>query len=216
MPGFCIYKCYTRFWICLNMVEKCLKKLFWLWQGSKYVWSKFHRLLIMPPVLNARPWNMARFWICKGYTRCSVCLNKPEYAFKIPQYAWLCLNNAEYAWIYLNKYNFEYARILNVSDAVHSLRSLYKSLSNYRDRGVFRRCQTFKMECPAKRIMPEPRHAIRNFSEKGSSRRTRALQQAFRQKHKTKKAPQGNILKFLHLYTIKTTFWIENLSQRWT
>ena len=44
----------------------------------------------------------------------------------------------EYAGIYLTKQSAEYARILNVSDAVHSIRSLYKLLSSYRDRGVFR------------------------------------------------------------------------------
>ena len=32
----------------------------------------------------------------------------------------------------------EYARILNVSDAVHSIRSLHKLLSSYCDRDVFR------------------------------------------------------------------------------
>ena len=44
----------------------------------------------------------------------------------------------KYAGIYLKKQSAEYARILNVSDAVHSIRSLYKLLSSYRDRDVFR------------------------------------------------------------------------------
>ena len=48
------------------------------------------------------------------------------------------LNNAECAWIYLNKQSCEYARILNVSDVVCIIRSLYKLLSGYRDRGIFR------------------------------------------------------------------------------
>ena len=43
----------------------------------------------------------------------------------------------EYACIDLNKHSSEYARILNVSDAVHSIRSLYKLLSSCRDRDVF-------------------------------------------------------------------------------
>ena len=42
----------------------------------------------------------------------------------------------EYASIYLKKQSAEYARILNVLDAVHSIRSLYKLLSSYRDRRV--------------------------------------------------------------------------------
>ena len=49
---FCIYKGYRRFKICLNMAEKCLNNLFWLWQDFECVWSKFHRVLNMPPVLN--------------------------------------------------------------------------------------------------------------------------------------------------------------------
>ena len=44
----------------------------------------------------------------------------------------------EYAGIYLTKQSAEYARILNVSDAVHSISSLYNLLSSYRDRDVFR------------------------------------------------------------------------------
>ena len=42
----------------------------------------------------------------------------------------------EYASIYLKKQSAEYARILNVFDAVHSVRSLYKLLSSYQDRRV--------------------------------------------------------------------------------
>ena len=33
-------------------------------------------------------------------------------------------------------------------------------------------------------------------------------------KNKKKKAPQGKISKFFLLDTLKTTFWIENLTQR--
>ena len=57
------------------------------------------------------------------------------------------LNILEYACIYLNKLSFEYVRILNVSDAVLSIRLLYKLPSSYRERererererGVFRK-----------------------------------------------------------------------------
>ena len=34
------------------MGEQFLNKLFSLWQGSQYAWSKFHRILNMPPVPN--------------------------------------------------------------------------------------------------------------------------------------------------------------------
>ena len=47
------------------------------------------------------------------------------------EYALIMLNMLEYACIYLNKQSFEYARIPNVSDAVHSIRSPYKLLSSY-------------------------------------------------------------------------------------
>ena len=42
----------------------------------------------------------------------------------------------EYAGIYLEKQIAEYARILHVSDTVHSIRSLYKLLSIYWDRHI--------------------------------------------------------------------------------
>ena len=50
----------------------------------------------------------------------------------------LTLNIIEYASIYLKKQIAQYARILNVSDSVHSIRSLHKLLTSYRDKEVFR------------------------------------------------------------------------------
>ena len=50
------------------------------------------------------------------------------------EYALITLNVIEYADVYLKKQSAEYARIiLNVSDAVHSIRSLIL-LSSYQDR----------------------------------------------------------------------------------
>ena len=73
------------------------------------------------------------------------------------------LNMLECAYIYLNKQSSGCARILNMYDAVHSLRSQYKLLSNYC--GKFpEHLQTFKTERFAKRIMPECTRATRNFS----------------------------------------------------
>ena len=46
----------------------------------------------------------------------------------MPEYALITLNMIEYGDIYLCA---EYARTLNVSDAVHSIRSLYKLLGSY-------------------------------------------------------------------------------------
>ena len=108
----------ARLWICLVNFSQGFKKA----SGSKYT----------------RAQNMARLWICEGYVGCWICLNEPEYALIMSQYTWMCLNNAEYEWIYRHirekKQNAEYVRILNVSDAVHSVRSLHKLLSSYRDR----------------------------------------------------------------------------------
>ena len=50
------------------------------------------------------------------------------------EYPLRMLNMIEYADVYLKKQSTEYAKIiLNVSDAVHSIRSLYNLLSRYRD-----------------------------------------------------------------------------------
>ena len=54
------------------------------------------------------------------------------------EYALITLNIIEYTSIYLKSQSAEYARILNVSDAAHSIWSLYKLLISYRGRGVFR------------------------------------------------------------------------------
>ena len=94
------------------------------------------------------------------------------------EYALLTLNMIKYADIDLKNQSAEYARILDVSDAVHNIRSQYKLLSSHRGRDLFRtHCQTFKMKCFTKRTMPECRCATRSFPEHG--RRvcgTRALQ----------------------------------------
>ena len=53
------------------------------------------------------------------------------------EYALITLNMIEYADVYLKKLSAEYARsILNVSDAVHSIRSLYNLLSIYQNRRI--------------------------------------------------------------------------------
>ena len=67
----------------------------------------------------------------------------------------------EYAGTYLKKQGIEYVRILNVSDPVHSIRSLYKLLSSYRDRDIFRTLSN--IERLAKRSMPECRCTTRLF-----------------------------------------------------
>ena len=54
------------------------------------------------------------------------------------EYASVTLNMIAYAGIYLKKLSTEYARILNMPDAVHSIRSLYKLMSIYGDKDLFR------------------------------------------------------------------------------
>ena len=65
------------------------------------------------------------------------------------------VNMIECASIYLNNQKAEYARILSVSDAVHSVRSLYKLLSSYREREMY--SDTVKHLDGALCIMPEYR-----------------------------------------------------------
>ena len=108
-------------------------------EGSEYAWSRFHRVLNKPMVLNIQwPQNMASLWICTCYTEWWICLNKLDYALIVPQHVSVCLSNAEYDWIcrHITEKNKELN--INVSDGVHSIRSLYKLLSSYRDRDIFR------------------------------------------------------------------------------
>ena len=88
--------------------------------------------------------------------------------------ALLTLNIIEYASIYLivpvympPKQIAQYARILNVSDSVHSIRSLHKLLTVIETKKFSEHCQTFKMEHFTKRTMPECRCATWNFSWQG-------------------------------------------------
>ena len=84
---------------------------------------------------------MKRFWIFQDskYTRLlhmqalhkvfSVVLHKLEYAL-------IMLNMLEYLCIYLKKQSSECVRILNVSSAIHSMRSMFKLLSSNWDRHI--------------------------------------------------------------------------------
>ena len=71
------------------------------------------------------------------------------------------------------------------------------------------------MEHFAKGIMPEWRHANRNCSGQGGSVELRHFDKHF-VKTQEKKVLQGNILEFFLICTIKTTFWMDNLTQGWT
>ena len=99
-----------------------------LWLGSGYA---FHRVLNKLTVLNMLG---LRIWQGCEYAKVT---QGPEYAWISlnMSYEWICLNRFL---IYLKKQSAEYARIQNVSDKVHSISSLYKLLSSYRDRRVFK------------------------------------------------------------------------------
>ena len=79
MPEFDWIMSYGRV---LNMSSKTFTG-FWIGSGSKYAWNQ----------------NMAKLWMCKGYTGCWICLNESGYALMTSQYAWIYFNNAEYDWI---------------------------------------------------------------------------------------------------------------------
>ena len=99
MQGFCTWKRYTRFWICLNKAKKTLR------QGSEYALSTFHRTSNKLPIL-----NMVRLWIFEGYFGCCIWLNKPKYALLMSQYVWICRNNVD---ITMPAYNWK-NRVLNI------------------------------------------------------------------------------------------------------
>ena len=52
------------------------------------------------------------------------------------EYGLIMLNMIGYACIYLNKQSDEYARILNVFEAVHCIKTLYILLSSYQNRRI--------------------------------------------------------------------------------
>ena len=131
-------------------------------QGSEYAW-------IWPK----NSWINKQFWLFSQGFECSSSSSVPglrirqtcEYA-RVTQrveYAWIIQNMLECAYIYLNKQSSEFAKILNMSYAVYSLRSLYKLLSSYWGKFPEHR-QAFKTERFAKIIMPECTRSTRSFS----------------------------------------------------
>ena len=67
------------------------------------------------------------------------------------------------------------------------------------------------MECFAKRIMTECRCTTKKFSGQGRFPGTRTFHQ--KKKKTRKEVPTG---KYFGFFSLKTTFWMENLIQRWT
>ena len=99
-------------------------------------------------------------------------------------------------------------RILNVSMQCKVTVQIAEQLSRQM---YSEHCQTFKMERVAKRAMLEWRCAARILSGQGGG--------FVKLGHVNKlfiKNPQWNILKIFLLDTLKTTFWMTDLTQRWT
>ena len=100
--------CLNRTWICLNMSEFII--INWVLNMSHTIHGMRLLYKLMSPYWEisifrtlARAQNMVRLWICEGYTGCWICLNMPENALIMCQYAYVILNINKYARIYLKK-----------------------------------------------------------------------------------------------------------------
>ena len=134
----------------------------------------------------------------------------PEYALIMSQYAHICLNNTEYDWIYQNITEKKSAECQN-SECVYAVQSNCTNCEQLSRQMYSEHCQAFKMERVAKRAMLEWRCAARILSGQGGG--------FAKLGHFNKlfiKNPQWNILKFFILDTLKTTFWMTDLTQRST
>ena len=127
---------HTRFWICLNMAELCLDTL--LTAAGLWIWLvKVSQVFEYDSGSEQQDSEFGRVTQCAEYVL--KCLIMPKY---------------------IRTNSSRYARIPNVSDAVQSVRSLYKLLSSYWIRRLFRHYHRFKMERITKRIMPECWYAM--------------------------------------------------------
>ena len=98
-------------------------------------------------------------------------------------YALITLNMIEYADVYLKKQSAEYARIiLNVSDAVHSIRSL-NLLSSYWDKRIHNTVKHLDKAFCKKNNAWMQMHKQKFFRVGGGVCETRALRWTFHQKH---------------------------------
>ena len=106
--GYAGFSYFCKYIRVLKVPRNAIMKRSWIFQDSKYT-----RLLHMQAL----------------HKVFSVVLHKPEYAL-------IMLNMLEYLCIYLKKQSSEYVRILNVSSAIHSMRSMSKLRSSYWNRHI--------------------------------------------------------------------------------
>ena len=110
----------------------------------------------------------------------------------------------------------EYALIvLNVSDAVHSIRSLYKLLSSYQYRHIQGTVNHLRWSVLQKE---QCLGASANFFRvgEGVGLQKQGTSINILSKTQEKEALQGNILEFFLQNSLKNTYGKENLTQRWT
>ena len=128
-------------------------------------------------------------------------------------------NNTEYDWIYRHipgKNSAEYAWILNVSDAVHNITvQITEQLSRQR---YSEHCQTFKMECFSKKNNAWGQMCNQKLFRTGGGRFVKLghFDKHFIKNTRKRGPTRKHFLEIFLLGTRKTTFWIENLTQRWT
>ena len=141
----------------------------------------------------------------------------PGYALIMYQYVWTSLNNPEYDWIC--RHISEKNKVLNMPE-FWPCQIQYKAWSHCTIHWVVietetysEHCQTFTMECFAKRTMPELKCTTRNFlGHWGKIVYLEHFDKHF-VKNTRKRGPKGKYF-WNFCPTLKTRFWMTNL--RWT
>ena len=127
----------------------------------------------------------------------------------------ITLNMIEYTGTYLEK------TVLNMPEfwmcLMQYITSLYKLLSSYRDR-YSEHCQTFKMECFSKKNNAWGQMCNQKLFRTGGGRFVKLghFDKHFIKNTRKRGPTRKHFLEIFLLGTLKTTFWIENLTQRWT
>ena len=125
----------------LNMLK------FWIYNCSEY--SRVFNRQALHSVLYMPEYTLTEFWIHLGFWKCQdseygrvLNIQELHRALNMLQYGWICLNRT---WIYLNMSEFTIIdRVLNMSQTIHSARSLYKLMISYWKMSVFRTMSKIK------------------------------------------------------------------------
>ena len=138
---------YTRF-LRMQALHKVVNMPEYVWEMRYdrvlYARSRYYKDLNKPPVLNMLGLRILQGCeydaVTQGAEYAWTSLNIPQKCINTHEYVLITLNIIEYVGIYPIKrvLNIPEFWILNVSYAVHGIRSPYKSLCSYRDRDAFR------------------------------------------------------------------------------